>query len=78
MPEAELLAGRSRRELLDSARHFVDHAAELFRLEEEGLFRFYDAARLVDLVQRRGFVDARVERSFGSPPQAVVVTCRKA
>jgi hypothetical protein len=58
-------------------RQFADHAAELVRLEEEGLFRFYDSDRLLDLVARRGFVDGRVERAWGRPPQAAVVTCRK-
>jgi len=77
LPESALPGDHSRDELLQAARTFVDHAAELYRLEEEGLFTFYDEAALVALVTRRGFVDPRVERGFGVPPQAVVVTCRK-
>jgi ubiquinone/menaquinone biosynthesis C-methylase UbiE len=77
LPESDIPEGRTREQLLDSARQFVDHAAELFRLEEEGLFRFYGPDRLADLVLRRGFVDVHVDRAFGDPPQAVIVTCRK-
>ena len=47
------------------------------RIEEEGLFRFYDAPALSDLVTRRGFVDPRIDMAFGHPPQAVVITCQK-
>lgn len=82
LPEAELPAGtkdaeKTRTELADAARRFVEHAAQLFRLEEEGLFRFYSSEMLSSLVARRGFVDVKVVRGFGTPPQAVVITCRK-
>ena len=68
----------SQKELLRAARSFAAHASTLYRREEEGLFRFYDDAGLVDMVSRRGFVEPRVDREFGSPPQAVVVRCCKA
>jgi len=77
MPDDELPRGVTRDTLIASARQFVGHAAELFRLAEEGLFRFYDAPALLALVRRRGFVDARAELAFGDPPQAVIVTCRR-
>lgn len=77
LEDAAIPAGQSRESLLASAREFVAHAAELFRIEEEGLFRFYDADALVRLVVERGFVEPRVTRSFGAPPQAVIVTCVK-
>lgn len=77
LPDADLPAGVDRARLLESARAFVEHASELFRLEEEGHFRFHTPASLGDLVRRAGFVDVQVERSFGEPAQAVVVTCRK-
>ncbi len=77
MPDAEVPVGFTREKLLDSARNFVDHAAELFRIEEEGLFRFYDSASLAELVSRRGFVDVQVDVAFGNPPQAVVITSQK-
>lgn len=82
LPETELPARtidaeKTRTELANAARRFVEHAAQLFRLEEEGLFRFYSHESLSSLVTRRGFVDVKIVRSFGAPPQAVVITCRK-
>lgn len=82
MPESDLPSGvdpvKARAHLVDSARRFVDHAGELFRLEEEGLFRFFDGKELTAMVARRGFTDISISKTFGDPPQAVVVTCRKA
>ncbi|TNF38145.1 MAG: methyltransferase domain-containing protein [Deltaproteobacteria bacterium] len=77
LPADELPAEHTREALLQAARAFVDHAAELYRLEEEGLFTFYDADALVALVTQRGFVEPRVTRAFGAPAQAVIVSCRK-
>ena len=82
LPEADLPAGttdpaKTRVDLANAARQFVEHAAQLFRLEEEGQFRFYTPEALTSLVARRGFIDISVERAFGTPPQAIVVTCRK-
>lgn len=77
MRDDEVPPGQTRDSLLASARRFVDRAAELFRIEEEGLFRFYDGDALRRLVLERGFVDARVEPSFGEPPQAAIVSCVK-
>lgn len=81
LPESELPAGsdpaETRTFLANAARRFVDHAAELYRLEEEGLFRFYSPEALVAAVARRGFVDFKLDRTFGNPPQGVIVTCRK-
>ncbi len=66
----------SRRQgLLSACRRFIDHAAELYRVEEEGLFRFYGEVELRHAVACRGFEDIKVERAFGSPPQAIVLTC---
>ncbi|PKN58360.1 MAG: hypothetical protein CVU56_06280 [Deltaproteobacteria bacterium HGW-Deltaproteobacteria-14] len=76
-PDARL-DGHSPEQLLGAARSFVDHAAELYRFEEEGAFTFYTPAELSALVVRRGFVEPHVELAFGAPPQAVIVTCRRA
>ncbi len=73
----ELPPGADRDKLVEAARAFVNSAAGLFRLEEEGQFRFYEADDLVDLVQSAGFDECQVSRSFGDPPQAVVVRCRR-
>ncbi len=68
---------RARASLISAARRFVDHGADLLRLEEEGLFRFYDADELERLVVLRGFEKVQVDRTFGIPPQAVIITCIK-
>ena len=39
--------------------------------------RFYSGEELASAVARRGFVDIKIDMSFGNPPQAVVVACRK-
>jgi ubiquinone/menaquinone biosynthesis C-methylase UbiE len=75
--DGEGAAAADKAALLDSARAFLDQAARLFRLEEEGVFRFYDADELTALVTRRGFEAPTVTMSFGDPPQAVVVACRR-
>lgn len=66
-----------RRQLISATRRFADQGGELLRLEEEGLFKFFDGPELALRVARRGFVDIQVDSSFGNPPQAVIVTCRK-
>lgn len=66
-----------RADLRDAARDFLGEASSLFRLEEEGLFRFYDAEELVDIVSAAGFEQSRTVAAFGEPGQAVVVRCQK-
>jgi hypothetical protein len=46
-------------------------------LEERGTFRFYDEAELCELLDRAGFVDLTIKRSFGDPPQAIIAACRR-
>jgi len=81
LPESELPVGadpvKTRTLLANVARRFLDHAAELYRLEEEGLFRFYSPEALTAAVARRGFVNISIDWGFGTPPQAIVVTCQK-
>ncbi len=81
LPEPELPPGadpqQTRTFLANAARRFLDHAAELYRLEEEGLFKFYSPKSLAAAVARRGFVDLRTDHAFGKPPQGVIITCRK-
>jgi|GEM_PF-1385388 len=71
-PDTEIIGPWSREQLADATRAFLDQAAELLRLEEEGVFRFYDAAELETTLRRAGFDSVGVEMGFGSPPQAVI------
>jgi ubiquinone/menaquinone biosynthesis C-methylase UbiE len=74
--ERELPPGVGREPLLRDARDYANRAAELLRLEEEGLFRFFDGEELSERVVRVGFEDPSLRTGFGDPPQAVVLTCR--
>lgn len=77
LPDDAFSSPAERAALLDAARAFHGHGAALFRMEEEGTFRFYADEELVELVTRAGFVSPVVSHAFGAPPQAVVVTCRR-
>jgi len=58
-------------------RVFLNDAARLMQLEEEGRFRFFDAPELEQLVRRAGLEPVSSERGFGDPPQAVVLRARR-
>jgi len=65
----------------DAARHFeqiqrvfLNDAATLVRLEEEGRFRFYDADELESMLLEVGLVPEKRQAAFGSPPQAIIVS----
>jgi ubiquinone/menaquinone biosynthesis C-methylase UbiE/dienelactone hydrolase len=58
-------------------RRFLNDAARLMQFEEVGLFRFWDAGELSEMVKKAGFQNVRSERAFGTPPQAVVVSAER-
>lgn len=82
---AELRSGRAGGdlpELRDAdlghlARSFLNDAARILELEDVGAFRFMDPEELAGAAERAGFVDLRLERALGSPPQAVVLSGRR-
>ena len=74
-PDEELSADRQ--EILESARALLNKAAELLRHEKEGRFSFFDAEELTALVRRAGFTHVRIRQAYGTPPQAIVVSCQK-
>ena len=73
-PDHELEGRWTRAQLQEGATRFLDRAADLFRLQEEGLFRFYDEAELEHLLRRAGFRDVVAHTSLGNPGQAVIVS----
>ncbi len=73
-PDSELDGRWTRAELKSGTSRFLDQAAELFRLQEEGLFRFYDAHELEHLLRRAGFRHVVARSSMGVPEQAVIVS----
>ena len=58
-------------------RTFLNDAAKLLDLEERGDFRFFDSEELETICEGAGLEVIGRDFSFGSPPQAVVVTARK-
>jgi ubiquinone/menaquinone biosynthesis C-methylase UbiE/c-di-GMP-binding flagellar brake protein YcgR len=76
-PEAEVGSGERREQLVSSARRFLDRASDLFRLEEEGVYKFWDSTEFEKLARLHGFTDCRVSESFGQPAQAIVLTCTR-
>jgi hypothetical protein len=60
-------------QLAKSARTFLNDAARLLDLEEQGAFQFWEPDELAALVRGAGFSNLSVCSAFGAPPQAVVV-----
>jgi len=56
---------------------FVNDAAKLLDLEEQGIFRFWDQGELVDAVAAAGFAISETKSVFGTPPQASLVVANK-
>jgi hypothetical protein len=64
-------------DLEQASRDFLNDAAKLLDLEEDGLFQFRDASELASLLRGAGFNVEKIWSAFGDPPQAVVVSARK-
>ena len=58
---------------LEALRHYGNMVSRLMELEEDGRFRFHDAAALTALVSEAGFARAHAFHAFGSPPTAILV-----
>jgi ubiquinone/menaquinone biosynthesis C-methylase UbiE len=71
------LPGIEDAELSVVAQNFLNDAARILQLEELGIFRFWEAADLKDLVSNEGFSDVKVTTSLGSPPQALIVSATR-
>ncbi|MDP3939327.1 MAG: methyltransferase domain-containing protein, partial [Deltaproteobacteria bacterium] len=77
-PELEIPEGLTRDDLLNSARTFLNKAAGILNLEEAGAFEFLPRERLVEIFRDAGFRDVHVTDTFGDPPQAYVLSGRRA
>lgn len=70
--------GESREgEIARSLGGFINNAARLLDLEEQGIFRFWDRDELEQAASRAGFVGISVRPSFGEPPQAWLLRARR-
>jgi hypothetical protein len=56
---------------------FLNDAAKLMQLEEEGRFRFFDLDELRTMIIAAGLRPVYEDYAFGDPPQAVIVTAIK-
>lgn len=77
VPDFRNRLGRSGVDLPTAARNFLNEAAKLLEYEEEGAFRFWDDGAFRELIVQAGFVDVAVSKTFGSPPQAIVISARR-
>ena len=71
------LPGIENAELGVVAQNFLNDASKILQLEESGMFRFWEADDLRDLVSNAGFTDVEVTNSLGSPPQALIVSATR-
>lgn len=62
---------------MEALRHYGNMVSRLIELEEDGRFRFLDAAALTALVSEAGFARAHAFHAFGSPPTAILVRAEK-
>lgn len=58
-------------------RSFLNEAARLLELEEQGFFHFYDEDELAALVSNAGFRVLSTTKGLGTPPQATVVLAER-
>jgi SAM-dependent methyltransferase len=74
---AEILEKQGETRKLEALRHFANMISRLIELEEDGRFRFLDAASLKALMAEAGFARVHTFHAFGSPPTAIVVRAEK-
>ena len=69
--------GHDQDRFLQAVREYMNSAAFLLRLFDEGRFRFFEAEEFGDLFARAGLTVRTLERTFGVPPRAIVVRADK-
>ncbi|MAI25425.1 MAG: hypothetical protein CMN75_05260 [Spirochaeta sp.] len=82
---AELQSGSATQELPELrpddlsrlARSFLNDAARIIEFEGQGAFQFWDPDELSSVLERAGFEVLTVQRSLGTPPQAVVLSATR-
>lgn len=60
----------NKQQFIEEVRHYVNSAAFLLTLVEEGQFSFFSRSEMRRLMERAGFHRVETFESFGSPPQA--------
>jgi len=73
----ELFGADGERRFGELQRQFLNDAARLLSLEEDGRFSFWDPEELGMLLERAGFRLQKAEMAFGNPPQAIVLAATR-
>lgn len=73
----DALPGVHRAELLAAGRSFLNDAARLIDLEEQGTFKFWDETSFRKLARSGGFDVSGTTLSFGEPGQAIVLVATR-
>jgi len=84
-PDCDILAifsnhtegGKHREENLEATLSMLGETARLLSLEEDGWFRFLSEEELGDMMKEAGFINIRITRGLGAPPQAIIATGEK-
>lgn len=69
--------GKRREKNLEKTHSLLGGMVRLLSLEEEGWFRFLDEKELADIMKEAGFINIRITRGLGTPPQAIIATGEK-
>ncbi len=69
----EAFGADAERSLAADSRAFLNQAAKVIDLEEQGVFSFWDAETMGQLVAKAGLQVIEHTASFGRPPQAIVL-----
>jgi ubiquinone/menaquinone biosynthesis C-methylase UbiE len=73
----ERFGAEGERRLAGSARTFLNDAARLLDLEEEGTFHFWEEDELAALLRGAAFSNPSVRPVFGEPPQALMAVANR-
>jgi ubiquinone/menaquinone biosynthesis C-methylase UbiE/pimeloyl-ACP methyl ester carboxylesterase len=71
------IASRNEKAGLSGALAMLNEAASLFELEEDGIFTFFTAEELRELLRGAGFSKITVQPGMGNPPQAYMAIAQK-
>jgi len=62
---------------LEKKRAVLGEEARLLSLEEDGWFQFLSEDELIAMMEKAGFVNIKISKGFGVPPQAIIATGEK-
>ncbi len=75
--EVPLPRGYSRESFVQAVRDYMNSAAWLLKLSEEGVFKLFGPDEFASIFRRAGFVVREARPSFGTPPRALVLSVQR-